>query len=215
MEMNGLYHVGTLAPLAREAERWRAATTERLRKEMSVQVYPDGAQYDSRGDTRTWHCRDVLGIYGLAGPTGKRCPRITPPVWRRCSPTTCGRFRSPATCRIRTFRLRQHRGGPRRRGRAVSQTPRLPLDSQRRKAADPARPHQPLLSLGGASRDAMRLGPRRPVPRLRGRAVQRGASTRRQTVAGDCRGSARAGRRGHVRLRRLKTAALRAQFAGP
>ena len=43
MEMNGLYHVGAIVPFAREAESWRTFAAERLRDEMTVQVYPDSA----------------------------------------------------------------------------------------------------------------------------------------------------------------------------
>lgn len=74
MEMNGLYHVGTLAPFAREAERWRAAAAERLRKEMSVQVYPDGAQYELTPGYHNVALRNMLGIYKLARAYGQTLP---------------------------------------------------------------------------------------------------------------------------------------------
>lgn len=46
MESNGLYHVGALFPEFKDAERWRNVALERLRKELDVQVYPDGAQFE-------------------------------------------------------------------------------------------------------------------------------------------------------------------------
>ncbi|MDZ7374336.1 MAG: heparinase II/III family protein [candidate division KSB1 bacterium] len=46
MEMDGLFCVGVLFPEFREAEEWRHFALETLLREMSAQVYPDGAQFE-------------------------------------------------------------------------------------------------------------------------------------------------------------------------
>ncbi|MBT3380097.1 MAG: heparinase [Lentisphaerae bacterium] len=46
MEMNGLFHVGTLFPEFRDASTWRQFAAERLHRELTAQVYPDGAQIE-------------------------------------------------------------------------------------------------------------------------------------------------------------------------
>jgi len=74
MEMNGLYHVGTLVPFAKEAESWRTAAAERLRKEMSVQVYPDGAQIELTPGYHNVALRNMLGIYKIAKAYGRELP---------------------------------------------------------------------------------------------------------------------------------------------
>jgi hypothetical protein len=74
MEMNGLYHVGTLVPFAREAESWRNFAADRLQKEMSVQVYPDGAQYELTTGYHNVALRNMLGIPRLAKTYGRELP---------------------------------------------------------------------------------------------------------------------------------------------
>lgn len=44
MEMDGLAHVAILFPEFREAEEWKNYAFNRLDKELTIQVYPDGAQ---------------------------------------------------------------------------------------------------------------------------------------------------------------------------
>lgn len=46
MEMNGLYHTGALFPEFKEAEQWREFAGNRMRKELEIQIYPDGAQVE-------------------------------------------------------------------------------------------------------------------------------------------------------------------------
>ena len=46
MEMNGLFHIGTLFPEFRDAAMWREMAMDRLHKELTAQVYPDGAQIE-------------------------------------------------------------------------------------------------------------------------------------------------------------------------
>jgi len=46
METNGLLHVGALLPEFNDAGKWRDTAVERLVRQMQVQVYPDGAQFE-------------------------------------------------------------------------------------------------------------------------------------------------------------------------
>jgi hypothetical protein len=46
MEMNGLFHIGTLFPEFRDAAAWREMAADRLHEELTAQVYPDGAQIE-------------------------------------------------------------------------------------------------------------------------------------------------------------------------
>jgi hypothetical protein len=74
MEMNGLYHIGTLAPFAKEAESWRNYAAERLRKETEIQVYPDGAQYELAPGYHNVALRNMLAIPRLAEIYGRKVP---------------------------------------------------------------------------------------------------------------------------------------------
>ena len=66
MEMNGLYHVGTLIPYAKEAQGWRTAAATRIESELGVQVYPDGAQDELSPGYHNVALRNMLGIARLA-----------------------------------------------------------------------------------------------------------------------------------------------------
>lgn len=46
MEMNGLFHVGVLYPEFKDARRWRETALDRLHRELTAQVYPDGLQME-------------------------------------------------------------------------------------------------------------------------------------------------------------------------
>ncbi len=46
MEMNGLAQIGLLYPQFREASAWRAYAFDHLGRELDIQVYPDGFQYE-------------------------------------------------------------------------------------------------------------------------------------------------------------------------
>jgi hypothetical protein len=74
MEMNGLYHVGTLLPFAKQAETWRTAAAERLCKELDVQVYPDGAQFELAPGYHNVALRNMLAIPLLAKTYGYPVP---------------------------------------------------------------------------------------------------------------------------------------------
>lgn len=63
MEMNGLYTVGALFPEFREAGTWRSFAAKRLRDELDIQVYPDGAQNELAPG---YHCDAVRNISGIA-----------------------------------------------------------------------------------------------------------------------------------------------------
>lgn len=46
MEMNGLLHVGVLFPEFKQSAEWRKLALDRLSRELGVQVYPDGMQFE-------------------------------------------------------------------------------------------------------------------------------------------------------------------------
>lgn len=62
MEMNGLLHVGVLLPEHKQAAEWRRFALDNLAKELRVQVYPDGLQFE----LTTGYHRVALGNF--AGP---------------------------------------------------------------------------------------------------------------------------------------------------
>jgi hypothetical protein len=74
MELNGLYHVGTLIPFVKDAEAWRRASAKRLCEELSVQVYPDGAQDELSPGYHNVALRNMLGIPRLASAYGHELP---------------------------------------------------------------------------------------------------------------------------------------------
>lgn len=74
MEFNGLYHVGTLIPFAKEAKSWRSTAAGRLRDETRVQVYPDGAQDELSPGYHNVALRNMLGIPRLAAAYGHQLP---------------------------------------------------------------------------------------------------------------------------------------------
>lgn len=74
MEMNGLYHAGCLLDFLTEAESWRDFAAERLRKELDVQVYPDGAQIELSPGYHNVALRNIVGPARIAGPYGRSLP---------------------------------------------------------------------------------------------------------------------------------------------
>ena len=46
MEANGLYHIGAYFPEFKASSEWRDTAMKRLRQEMDLQMYPDGAQIE-------------------------------------------------------------------------------------------------------------------------------------------------------------------------
>ena len=66
MEMNGLYHIGTLFPEFKEAAEWRQYAGDRLYSEMNIQVYPDGAQVELAPGYHGVSLVNFLGTYKLA-----------------------------------------------------------------------------------------------------------------------------------------------------
>ncbi|MBR4517949.1 MAG: alginate lyase family protein [Victivallales bacterium] len=66
MEMNGLYHIGTLFPEFKEASAWREYAANRLYEEMSRQVYPDGAQVELAPGYHGLALDNFLGLWKLA-----------------------------------------------------------------------------------------------------------------------------------------------------
>lgn len=66
MEMNGLYHIGTLFPEFKEAAEWRSYASGRLYDEMNIQVYPDGAQRELAPGYHGVSLHNFLGTYNIA-----------------------------------------------------------------------------------------------------------------------------------------------------
>ena len=74
MEMNGLYHVGTLFPEFKEAKYWRETAAKCLYKEMDTQVYPDGAQRELAPGYHGVSLRNFVGAYRIAKLNGLDLP---------------------------------------------------------------------------------------------------------------------------------------------
>lgn len=66
MEMNGLFHVGTLFPEFRDAATWRETASGRLYEQMNIQVYPDGAQIELATGYHGVSLHNFLGTLRLA-----------------------------------------------------------------------------------------------------------------------------------------------------
>jgi len=75
MEMNGLYHVGALLPEYRCAQEWREYAANRLRQELEVQVYPDGAQFELTPGYHNVALSNFLGPVHLARLNNYPLPR--------------------------------------------------------------------------------------------------------------------------------------------
>jgi len=75
MESNGLYHVGALFPEFREAQNWRETALGRLYKELTAQVYPDGAQIELAPGYHGVSVQNFLGPVNLVPMTGFDVPK--------------------------------------------------------------------------------------------------------------------------------------------
>ena len=75
MESNGLYHVGALFPEFREAKNWRETALGRLYAELSIQVYPDGAQIELAPGYHGVTVQNFLGPVDLVPLTGFEVPK--------------------------------------------------------------------------------------------------------------------------------------------
>lgn len=97
MEMNGLYHIGTLFPEFRQAKEWRDYAAKRLYDEMDLQVYPDGAQRELAPGYHGVSLHNFLGTYRIAKLNDQPLPADYIPRLERmyqtylnyCSPTGC------------------------------------------------------------------------------------------------------------------------------
>lgn len=70
MEMDGLAHIGVLFPEFKEAQQWREFAYGRLAKELTSQVYPDGAQTElttGYHDVALWNFLMPLKLARLNG----------------------------------------------------------------------------------------------------------------------------------------------------
>jgi hypothetical protein len=75
MESNGLYHVGALFPEFSEAKNWRETALGRLYAELSIQVYPDGAQIELAPGYHGVSVQNFLGPVNLVPLTGFEVPK--------------------------------------------------------------------------------------------------------------------------------------------
>jgi hypothetical protein len=75
MEANGLYHVGALFPEFKDAALWRETAIDRLDRELDVQVYPDGVQYELAPGYHGVALNNFLGPVRLESATGFAVPR--------------------------------------------------------------------------------------------------------------------------------------------
>ena len=75
MESNGLYHVGALFPEFAEAQGWRETALRRLYAELSIQVYPDGAQIELAPGYHGVSVQNFLGPVNLVPLTGFEVPK--------------------------------------------------------------------------------------------------------------------------------------------
>jgi hypothetical protein len=66
MESNGLVHVGVLFPEFKDAARWREDGIKRQHEELSVQVYPDGAQKELAPGYHNVALKQFFGTLDLA-----------------------------------------------------------------------------------------------------------------------------------------------------
>ena len=74
MEMNGLFHIGTLFPEFRDAASWRQMAVDRLHEELTAQVYPDGAQIELAPGYHGVSLHNFVGTLELAKLNGIALP---------------------------------------------------------------------------------------------------------------------------------------------
>lgn len=66
MEMSGLFTAGVLFPEFEQAATWRQVALARLRGEMDVQIYPDGAQFELSPGYHNGMIGNFVGVLKLA-----------------------------------------------------------------------------------------------------------------------------------------------------
>ena len=66
MEANGLYHIGAYFPEFRASAEWRDTAMSRLRQEIDLQVYPDGAQIELASGYHHVSLRNFVMAYRTA-----------------------------------------------------------------------------------------------------------------------------------------------------
>jgi len=66
MESNGLYHIGVMLPEFKDAAVWRETALARTTKELTNQVYPDGAQHELAPGYHGVTLGNFMGIMKLA-----------------------------------------------------------------------------------------------------------------------------------------------------
>ncbi len=69
-ESMGLYTAGMLFPELREAGEWRRTAIERLYRQLTDEVYPDGAEYELAGGYGNWVVRNFVNLLERARLNG-------------------------------------------------------------------------------------------------------------------------------------------------
>ena len=70
-ECMGLYTAGVLFPEFKEADGWRKTAIERLHKQLTDEVYPDGAEYELAGGYGMWVVRNMVMLMEHAEMVGR------------------------------------------------------------------------------------------------------------------------------------------------
>ena len=70
-ECMGLYTAGVLFPEFKEAENWRKTAIARLHKQLTDEVYPDGAEYELAGGYGNWVVRNMAYLLEYAEMAGR------------------------------------------------------------------------------------------------------------------------------------------------
>ena len=74
MESNGLYHIGVYFPEFKASTEWRDTAMTRLRKEIDLQMYPDGAQIELASGYHHVSLKNFVMAYEAARRNNRRVP---------------------------------------------------------------------------------------------------------------------------------------------
>lgn len=74
MEMDGLFHIGTVFPEFKEAREWQDFASARLYREEQVQFYPDGAQKELAPGYHFVSVNNIIKVYRIARINGYQLP---------------------------------------------------------------------------------------------------------------------------------------------
>ena len=74
MECNGLAHLGTMLPEAKDSDLWLQTAVDRMLLELDRQVYPDGAQMELTSSYHQVALRNFVAIVKIARHNGRDLP---------------------------------------------------------------------------------------------------------------------------------------------